>query len=154
ILLGVGDGTFQDFGDPIPVGDGPISIVAEDFDGDHNLDLAVGNGGSGSVSLLLGDGEGGFTDAGDDFASGGDQVSLVKGDFNEDGLPDLATADRDKDRIRVLLSGPDGPFSQDVVLSTADFPRHITTGDFNHDGHLDLAAGHVEDYVTIRFGRG
>jgi hypothetical protein len=60
-----------------------------DFDGDANLDLAVGNNLSGTVSLLFNEGSGAFagpvhTDV------DGVRAGLVVTDFNGDAKPDVA----------------------------------------------------------------
>lgn len=61
ILLGAGDGTFSPAsGSPIAVGLNPVVATAGDFNGDGNLDLAVVNRASGTVSILMGQGNGGF----------------------------------------------------------------------------------------------
>ena len=59
VLLGNGDGTFQDQ-KTYPVGNGPVAIVAGDFNGDGRTDLAVANADSNDVSVLLGNGDGTF----------------------------------------------------------------------------------------------
>ena len=52
VLLGNGDGTFQDQV-TYPVGREPDALVAGDFNGDGRTDLAVANYGSNDVSVLL-----------------------------------------------------------------------------------------------------
>jgi hypothetical protein len=59
ILLGVGDGTFQPHVDSA-VGESPVAVVADDFTGDGNQDLAVVDQGDTAVSVLLGNGDGSF----------------------------------------------------------------------------------------------
>jgi len=53
VLLGNGDGTFQDAVN-YDVGSSPAALVAADFNGDHILDLAVADSGDGTVTLLVG----------------------------------------------------------------------------------------------------
>ena len=55
VLLGVGDGTFQDAVN-FAVGSDPFSVSVGDFNGDGIQDLAVANGRSDTVSVLLGQG--------------------------------------------------------------------------------------------------
>jgi len=56
ILLGNGDGSFRQGPSVSPKG----PVIVSDFNGDGNLDLAVGNG-QANVAILLGDGAGHFT---------------------------------------------------------------------------------------------
>src|SRR3569623_633994 len=60
-LLGNGDGTFQT-ARTVSVGGEPTTVVAADFNGAGNLDLAVGNIGTATpqISLLKGHGDGSF----------------------------------------------------------------------------------------------
>jgi hypothetical protein len=52
-LLNQGNGTFGSELD-FPVGLNPNSVTAGDWNGDGRMDLAVGNAGSGTVSILHG----------------------------------------------------------------------------------------------------
>ena len=61
VLLGNGDGTFQDQA-RYAAGHGPYAIVAGDFNGDGRTDLAVANYADNDVSVLLGNGDGTFQD--------------------------------------------------------------------------------------------
>jgi FG-GAP-like repeat len=93
VLLGRGDGTFQA---PLtlPVGSGPFSLAAGDFNHDGHLDLVAANSGSHDVSILLGRGDGTFQNQ-VRYAIGPNVVSPVVGDFNGDGCLDLAIANTD-----------------------------------------------------------
>jgi hypothetical protein len=74
-----------------PAGSAPKAVVAADFNNDARLDLAVANGGDGTVSVLLGNAGGTFQPA-QSSATGPYPVSLEVGDFNADGKLDLNQA--------------------------------------------------------------
>ena len=59
VLLGKGDGTFQDKQD-FAVGSKPSSVVSADFNGDTKADLTVSNSASNDISVMLGNGNGIF----------------------------------------------------------------------------------------------
>ena len=106
ILLGDGHGGFANApGSPIAVGNSPRVVVADDFNGDGIMDLAVANFITNDVSLLLGDGHGGFTNApGSPVAAGAGPRGMVAADFNGDGLADLAVANNNATTMNVLLN--------------------------------------------------
>jgi hypothetical protein len=56
-------GFFVPASSPEPAGDAPDGIVAADFDGDEDMDLAVVNTSSGNVSILVNNGTGNFAPA-------------------------------------------------------------------------------------------
>ena len=165
ILLGNGDGTFN-VGASVPVPQWsivPQGIVAMDFNGDGNTDLAVTSANNNSpssyvVTILLGKGDGTFTQ-GQTYNTGNGDQSLVGGDFNGDGVPDLAIANYYDDTVTILLGKGDGTFAtpaaQVTLPATGASPFAIVAGDFNNDGKLDLAtANYHGDTVTILLGNG
>jgi hypothetical protein len=168
VLLGNGDGTFQ----PqvtYAVGNGPIKIVAGDFNGDGRTDLAVVNAGrnpdySGSVSVLLGNGDGTFQPQ-VQYPVGKKPIGIVTADFTGDFHLDLAVvnAGRNPDysgSVSVLLGNGDGTFQPEVQYPVGSYPDAIVAGDFNGDGRTDLAvvnAGTNLDYggsVSVLLGNG
>src|SRR5262249_8701545 len=108
VLLGQGDGTFQD-PVPYPVASGAGSVVAADFNQDGQLGLAVASVGGGSV--LLGRGDGTFQDPLASVSPVGRLLAYsVTGDFNGDGIPDVATDGFLSNDVSVLLGRGDGTF--------------------------------------------
>jgi len=125
------------------------------FHGDGRLDLAIPNTGSSSVSILLGNGDGTFTAAtGSPITVGQSPYAVTTGDFNADGRLDLAVANYTSKSISILLGNVMGTFTAVVgsPISVEMSPYRVTTGDFNGDGRLDLAASNFEDNsVSILF---
>jgi len=107
VLLGNGDGTFQD-AVSFAVGDGPYSVAVGDFDGDAVPDLVTANEWSHDVSVLLGNGDGTFQAAAS-FVAGDRPYSVAVGDFDGDAFPDLVTANRGSHDVSVLLNLRDTP---------------------------------------------
>jgi hypothetical protein len=157
VLLGNGDGTFS-FKAALTAGNSPTLLVVGDFNNDGNLDLAVVNSTSASVSVFLGNGDGTFT-TGTGLAADSVFSNLVAGDFNGDGKLDLALADDSLDTIDIFLGNGDGTFTEVAFPSVASSPNWVVTGDFNGDGILDLAVssntpGSNSGSVSILLGNG
>jgi hypothetical protein len=148
VLLGDGFGNFPTV-ETIPlVGQAsePVAIVAGDFTGDDQVDLAVANEGSGNISILQGNGMGGFV-AMEPISLGDDPSNsprgLVAGDFNGDGLLDLAAVSGGADTVSILLARGQGQFTlmPTVSLGTSPKPNSVSiiSGHFFEGGPLDLA---------------
>ncbi|HEY2233503.1 MAG TPA: VCBS repeat-containing protein [Candidatus Angelobacter sp.] len=75
-----------------PVGLAADEILTADFNYDGNLDLAVANAGTNTVSILLGNGDGTFRPA-NDIVIGGHPKAIAAADFTRDGFADLAVID-------------------------------------------------------------
>ena len=124
-------------------------MVAGDFNGDGRLDLALAYSNDDGLRrdrMLMGNGDGTFQPA-RTFAAGVVPGVLVAGDFTGDGKLDLAVAgdvynsvtNTDVGEVSVLLGNGDGTFAPPVTYAVEYNPESIVAGDFNSDGHLDLA---------------
>jgi uncharacterized protein (TIGR03437 family) len=140
LLLGRGDGTFQD-----PIGYGvPGPLAAGDLNGDGKPDLAVGRS-AGAVSILLGNGDGAFQPPAEFLAAAsGGQVIIA--DFDGDGRPDLAVAGQATGGFGILLGKGDGTFARSFSVAGC-VPNVVCSGgpgyplgvaDLNGDGKLDI----------------
>jgi hypothetical protein len=144
VLLGQGDGSFQTRG--IPLGQGPVALVAADFTGDGRTDLAVADRFSNDVKVLLGQGDGTFRT--ETIPVGQYPVALVAGDFNGDGRTDLAVADEESNDVTVLLGKGDGTFQTETV-PVGRGPYALVAGDFEGNGRTDLAVANFEGSITV-----
>ena len=130
-------------------------MVAANFNGDTNLDLAVANRDSNTVSILLGSATGTFS-VGQGFQTSGDTpVALATGDLNGDGQTDLLVVNQDADTISALLSNGDGTFSTITDFTVGDGPSAIAVADFTADTRLDVIVANGNDStITILLGTG
>jgi sugar lactone lactonase YvrE len=139
----------------VPAGNQPTGIVAGDFNGDGNLDLALGlNDPSQPLAVLLGNGAGNFTAAPVSSITATGTPVLVQ-DFNGDGIPDILLSDENGGAVTVLLGNGDGTFREAPGNPTeSNFGAYpVVAADFNGDGIPDLAiAGGY--YLVVLLGNG
>ena len=136
VLLGNGDGTFQDALN-YTVADAPRFVTVGDFNGDRHVDLAVATGST--VSILLGTGDGTFQPP-TQYSAGTRAQYVVAANFTGDHKLDLLVSN-DQGTISILLGNGDGTFQPPVTTSTEGSTPFVAVGDFNEDGHLDVVTG-------------
>ena len=98
---------------------------------------------SGKIHLLLGNGTGNFNLFKSFSIDGEYPTNMVSNDFNNDGLLDVAvpwSIFPDSYAISVFLGEGYGLLSEPVNYPLTTFNDGITSGDFNNDGNIDLAA--------------
>ncbi|MBB5328771.1 hypothetical protein HDF14_002387, partial [Edaphobacter lichenicola] len=161
ILLNNGHGIFnQASGSPIAVGTTPTSLIVSHFNTTGaNLDIAVTNKGSNTVTILEGNGTGGFSQpTGSPFAAGTSPLGLVAGDFDGDGRIDLAISSSGDNTVSILLGDATKTFKTAVAYAAGTGPTAIALADFNGDGIADLTvvnpAGTGNQTQSVLLGNG
>ncbi len=132
----------------------PELLVAGDFNGDGNLDLAVHVSGFDMVGIFLGNGHGNFTLNGhirlDTLPKG-----LATADINRDGKLDLVNCNAWGYNVRVLLGDGLGGFNSTKELNADGGPVRLIVRDFNKDGRLDIAVNAPDEgAILVYFGDG
>lgn len=120
----------------------PGAAEAVDVDGDHHVDLIIGDyEEQGALAVLPGHGDGTFGSPVKSPA-GHWPVRLAHGDFNGDGRVDVAALDWKSARVSVLMGRSHGfAFRAPRTLALGGdkyLSDGIAAGDFNRDGFDDL----------------
>lgn len=144
VILANGVGGFDA---PIDVGShsgGLASLILADLDDDGHLDLlgkSANSPTSSSIVGLFGNGDGTFGPVAILSAGAPASATVTVGDLNSDGAVDLIVARPGNGAtLYTLMGNGDGTF-----LPPRSFTSFVTTpacpvvGDFNNDGHLDVA---------------
>ena len=147
ILLGNGDGSFQEAITYNSGGEGPISFDLSDIDGDGKIDMVVSNAcfeqctgeGAGDLAVFLGNGDGTFRTP-NIYQSNQYSGYLALADVNGDGKPDLLLASERVDML-VMLGQGDGTFLAPNSYEAGDGgPFYFAVFDVNGDGRPDIVS--------------
>jgi hypothetical protein len=120
----------------------PSVLVAQDLNGDDQLDLVVGTD-SRKLNVLLGDGHGKFL-APRVFDLGTTPSAMVAVDLNGDQKLDLAIAES-TNSVLLLQGDGGGGFTRAGRFAVGSHPTGIAAGDFNRDGRPDLVVMNNSD---------
>jgi hypothetical protein len=146
-LKGYGDGSFRSALDYYSqVGDTlyayGIGIATGDFNGDGIPDFVIGNCCDSTVGITV------FLSRPDGTMrtgvnySAGNLYYVAVADLNGDGKLDIAATDVSNGFVQIFNGVGDGTFSIGSTFATdltSTQPQGLVAGDFNHDGHPDLA---------------
>jgi hypothetical protein len=167
VMLGNGDGTFQN---PITYDSGgymAVSVAIADLTGNGIPDIVVANqclkpfdhygqywcsgySANGIISVFLGNGDGTFQSPVTYSSVGLVAGSVAIGDLNRDGIPDLVVADACVNfacaspggAVSVLLGNGDGTFQKAVEYPSGGSDAfYAAVADLRGDGILDIVVG-------------
>lgn len=167
VFLNNGKGAFTVHGSPIAfhAGSQPGYPAFGDFNGDGKMDMVLPSSFVAGLDVVLGDGTGGFAEAPSSpilyssvygaghFADG--PLQALVGFFNNDDIPDLAVLN-EIGTVNILIGNGDGSFAlPSPILTTDANPSWMAAGDFNGDGHTDLAVSNPGgNEITTYLGDG
>ena len=135
------------------VGARPHALVVADFNDDDQLDIAVVNSGTNSVTIFRG-----FTNRSfsvmESYSTGIGSIprSIAVIDFDNDHRLDLAIANAGANEILILFGVENGSFGNERSYSMGydSRPYSVAVGDFDRDGWMDMAVANFgADYVEI-----
>ncbi len=134
--------------------DGGLQVVAADFSRHGTPDLAIipGNGSATHIAVLIGNNNGTFKQ-GTNINIGGVPSSMTLADFNGDHLPDIAVSACPASGscfTKVFLGQGNGTFKLSATLHQGG--GQIVAGDFDADGHQDIAVLSGSDLAVYRGG--
>jgi FG-GAP-like repeat/Abnormal spindle-like microcephaly-assoc'd, ASPM-SPD-2-Hydin len=159
VLIGNGDGTFQEPAIITPLAASPEALAAGYFTSERTLDLAVtlSQVSGDTVQILLGNGDGTFQ-LGDSYDVGPESQSIIAADLRGDNKVDLAVGEFEGLGVAVLLGNANGTFQQPVEYQVY-FANGLAAADTNGDGILDLVAGSDgpkvdAGHVSVLLGKG
>jgi hypothetical protein len=133
-----------------------LDMVADDFNRDGIIDLAIANLTKSSVTVLLGKGDGSFG-SGIDVGVAQSPIALATGDFNGDGNTDLAVGTATIGNVLMLPGNGNGSFgtATSTLTGVSGNINAVLVADFNGDGKLDLATAQPDSStITVLLGRG
>ena len=152
-----------------PTGSTPSAVAAAYLNGNGNGTddlLATNTTTSDTLSVLIGNGNGTFqapqqVDVGPGLSTNDSVVErqLAVADLTGNGIPDVIVPNSRSADVSVLLGNGNGTFQPQRRFDAVTNDEAVVTGDFNGDGHADLAV--VENFaqtggsqLAILLGRG
>ncbi|CAF3719036.1 unnamed protein product [Rotaria sp. Silwood1] len=120
-----------------------ISVVVDDFNKDHRLDIVVVNNDTGAINILFGRYEGFQNQT--RYSVGSNPQSVAIGDVNNDTRLDIVVANLGSNDVSILLGYGNGSFENQTRYSVGSSPQSVAIGDVNNDARLDIVVANLEN---------
>ena len=154
IFMGFGNGSFlkskQYFTDSTFF---PFYLIVNDFNDDHQLDIAVLGAEINAFIILFGtEGEDFLVGKKHDTSNTYSFKTMAAGDLNNDSRLDLVVANMDNGIIDVFLQNGNEPFASPatIVMGVGSKPHSIAVDDFDHDHRSDIVVtNYGSDNIAI-----
>ena len=158
VLLGYGNGSFTNIvPHPIEIKLFPTSIVLNDINNDHTLDIITADFNNVGIAVFLGYGNGSFSDPLIIPTKDDTPGNLAVGDLNNDDRLDIVYVSPLQGNVGILFGYGNGTFGKLIQYPSehGSWPYSVTLGYFNNDTIMDIAVTKAYDYnIGIFFGLG
>ncbi len=152
VLTNNGSGGFAPASSP-GVGNGPVSVVAVDINGDGKVDLISANQSANTLSVLTNNGSGTFG-SNATLTVGNMPYSVTAADVNGDAKPDLISANF-SGTLSVLTNNGSGEFVLASSPALTGNPNAVVAADVNGDSTMDLISANFNGpTLSILLGTG
>jgi len=145
-----------------PTGLAPYEAAVADMDGDGDRDVVtvdLQDQETGTVSVSLNDGTGRF-DPPAQYPVGAGSAWLAVGDLNHDGRPEGVVSNsqtEDANAVTIYMNAGNGTLvsPRNLAAAPSSYPQGLAIGDWNGDGHPDIAVGMMmTGQVVVFWGNG
>ena len=153
VLLGNGDGTFNNAVNTSLSCGSPWAVVCHDFDNDGILDVVVGCM-SGDLIILKGDGTGNFSVLNTYYSGSSLMASIELADFNNDGILDIAVPGGLVYGIIFLPGLGGGNFTAPILVPCNERPFYLIATDLNNDMLPDIIVASLDTTITVFINTG
>jgi hypothetical protein len=155
VLLGKGDGTFQDSLNTNLVGRPGADLFAADLNGDGHPDLVVAQASFSLVSILMGNGDGTFeTPVNHALTTDATPEVLAPADFDGDDVLDFVSSSVGTSSLTFFKGAGDGTFTPGPEVTQPHPPAGLAALDVDEDGTMDLAYTGVDGAFVVVRGKG
>ena len=153
LWLGGQGGVFQVGASMAPVNAAqPADVAVADFNADGKADYAVADINNGQIVLVAGDGAAGFGQVRTIVLTS--PSVILAADLNGDARWDLVAGEGASSDVATAINSGNWTFQSPVVSIATGVVSGMTSGDFDHDGKLDVAIGGKVAGVFMGLGNG